>query len=90
LATSLNKLAALYKAQGKYAAAEPLFKRSLAIREQALGPEHPEVAASLQSYAALLRKMDRAAEAQPMEARAMAIRDKPAKHSVTQKRSGVN
>jgi len=38
LATSLNNLATLYHAQGKYAQAEPLYKRSLAIREKALGP----------------------------------------------------
>jgi tetratricopeptide (TPR) repeat protein len=32
-ATSLNNLAALYQARGKYVEAEPLYKRSLAIRE---------------------------------------------------------
>ena len=31
VATSLNNLAALYRAQGRYADAEPLYKRSLAI-----------------------------------------------------------
>jgi Flp pilus assembly protein TadD len=31
VATSLNNLAALYQAQGQYAQAEPLFKRSLTI-----------------------------------------------------------
>ena len=35
---SLNNLAALYRAQGRYGEAEPLFQRSLAITEQALGP----------------------------------------------------
>ena len=39
LATSLNNLALLYEAQGKYAKAEPLYKRSLAISEKALGSE---------------------------------------------------
>ena len=39
VAQSLNNLATLYQAQGKYAKAEPLFKRSLAIWEKALGPE---------------------------------------------------
>jgi len=37
VATSLYNLAGLYEAQGKYAEAEPLYKRSLAIREKALG-----------------------------------------------------
>ena len=40
-ATSLNNLAGLYYAQGKYSLAEPLLKRALAIREKQLGPEHP-------------------------------------------------
>jgi tetratricopeptide (TPR) repeat protein len=41
VATSLNNLAALYRAQGRYADAEPLYKRALAIDEKALGPDHP-------------------------------------------------
>ncbi len=40
-------LLGLYNAQGKYAEAEPLYKRSLAILEKALGLEHPNVATSL-------------------------------------------
>ena len=62
--------------QGKYAEAEPLYQRSLAILEKALGPEHPLVATSLENYAALLRNMNREAEAAQMEARAKAIREK--------------
>ena len=53
VATSLNNLAWLYHAQGRYAEAEPLYKRSLAIVENALGPDHPHVAASLSSLARL-------------------------------------
>jgi tetratricopeptide (TPR) repeat protein len=34
----LNNLAGLYYSQGKYAEAEPLYKRSLQIREKTLGP----------------------------------------------------
>ncbi len=41
--------------QGRYAEAEPLYRRALAIREQALGPEHPDVATSLNNLAALLQ-----------------------------------
>lgn len=79
LAASFNNLAALYRAQGKYAEAEPLYKRALAIREKVLGPEHPAVATSLENYAALLPKMDRQAEAEEFEARARAIRAKHAR-----------
>ena len=34
--SSLNNLAGLYASQGRYAEAEPLYKRSLAISEKAL------------------------------------------------------
>ncbi|CAN0579826.1 unnamed protein product, partial [Laminaria digitata] len=42
-------------AQGNYAEAGPLYKRSLAIDEKALGPEHPSVARSLNGMAELFR-----------------------------------
>jgi tetratricopeptide (TPR) repeat protein len=35
VARSLNNLAGLYENQGRYTEAEPLFQRSLAIREKA-------------------------------------------------------
>ena len=44
LRRSLNNLAGSIRNQGRYADAEPLYKRSLAIREKALGPDHPDVA----------------------------------------------
>ncbi len=78
VAESLNNLAELYRAQGKYAGAEPLYKRALAIWEKALGPEHPNVVKGLENYAALLRKTGRSSEATKMEARAKAIRAKHA------------
>ena len=74
VAAGLNNLAELYVAQGRYAEAEPLNNRSLAIWEKALGPEHPNVATSLENYAALLRETGRTAEADKMAARAKAIR----------------
>lgn len=42
--------------QGKHSDAEPLYERSQAIRENVLGPEHPEVATSLNNRANLLAK----------------------------------
>ena len=51
MATSLNNLASLYNDQGDYTKAEPLYKRSLAIREKALGSDHPDVAISLNNLA---------------------------------------
>ena len=51
LPVSLNNLAELYRAQGKYADAEPLHKRALSIRENHLGPEHRDAAESLSNLA---------------------------------------
>ncbi len=81
LATTLNNLGELYRAQGRYAEAEPLHKRALAIVEKALGPDHPNVAKSLEHYATLLRKTGRTTEAAKLEARAKAIRAKHAKEN---------
>jgi len=53
----------LYQDQAKYAEAEPLYQRSLAIREKVLGLEHPNVAIVLKYYALLLRKISRKNEA---------------------------
>jgi tetratricopeptide (TPR) repeat protein len=64
----------LYHTQGQYAQAEPLYKRSLAINEKALGPEHPKVATILENIAALFRKTGREKEAEALEKRAAAIR----------------
>jgi tetratricopeptide (TPR) repeat protein len=42
-AVALNKLAIVFRAQGKHTEAEGLFKHALAIREKALGANHPAV-----------------------------------------------
>ncbi len=81
LVVSAVSLAELYRAQGKYTEAEPLYQRALAIVEKALGPEHPQVATVLGNYAALLHKLNRDAEADKMEARAQAIRAKHAEEN---------
>ncbi|MCJ7798650.1 MAG: tetratricopeptide repeat protein, partial [Polaromonas sp.] len=46
-ATSLNNLAALHGIMGDYVGAEPLYRRSLAISEETLGANHPEIAIPL-------------------------------------------
>ncbi len=79
LGGTLYALALLYNTQGRYAEAEPLYKRALAIWEKALGPDHPNVATTLENYAAVLRKTGRTTEAVKLEARAKAIRAKHAK-----------
>ena len=57
----------LFKSQGRYPEAEPLYQRALAIFEKALGPEHPNVAQVSKNYADLLRAMGREAEAKKLE-----------------------
>jgi tetratricopeptide (TPR) repeat protein len=45
VATGLNNLALLYKDQGRYEEAEPLYSRALAIFENVLGLTHPSTVA---------------------------------------------
>jgi CHAT domain-containing protein/Tfp pilus assembly protein PilF len=76
VAQSLNNLAELYKDQGRYADAEPLFKRSLDIAEKASGPNHPEFAGSLDNLASLYIHQGRYADAEPLIKRSLAIYEK--------------
>ncbi|MCH9020758.1 MAG: CHAT domain-containing protein, partial [Proteobacteria bacterium] len=76
VAGSLNNLAELYRAQGRYEAAEPLYKRALAVREKALGPDHPDVATSLNNLAGLYRLQGRYEAAEPLYMRSLAIKEK--------------
>ncbi len=75
-AISLNNLAALYQDQSRYAEAEPLYKRSLAIREKTLGLEHPAVATSLNNLATLYHAQGRYTEAEPLLKRSLVINEK--------------
>jgi tetratricopeptide (TPR) repeat protein len=59
--------------QGRYAEAEPLYKRALRIDEKALGPEHPDVAIDLNNLAELYRAQGHYAEAEPLYQRSLAI-----------------
>jgi hypothetical protein len=53
VACSLDKLATLYCDQGQYALAQPLYERSLEIKETVLGPHDSAVASALNSLAVL-------------------------------------
>ena len=74
LARVLINLAGLYRTLGRYAEAEPVYERALAVTEQSFGPEHPTVAMVLENYALLLRLTGRTAGATEMEVRAKSIR----------------
>jgi tetratricopeptide (TPR) repeat protein len=59
-----------------YSQAAPLLRDALAIREKALGPEHPDTASSLNNLASLLEAQGDLEGARPLFERALAIREK--------------
>jgi hypothetical protein len=56
--------------------ADPLYLKSLAIREKFLGAEHPDVGVTLRNLAELYRDCARTDEAEPLYRRALAITEK--------------
>ena len=73
---SLNNMAELYRAEGRYTEAELLFKRALALYEKASGPDHPDVSLPLSNIAGLYGDQGRYVEAEALYRRALAIREK--------------
>ena len=63
------------KLKDRYAEAEPLLKRSLAINEKAFGSNHPNVGLLLNNLAALYNDQGRYADAEPLLKRALAVRE---------------
>jgi tetratricopeptide (TPR) repeat protein len=72
----LNDAGLIAVALGHYHEAEPLYQRSLAIREKAFGPDHPDVATSLNNLALLYRAEGAYPKAEPLYQRSLAIREK--------------
>jgi tetratricopeptide (TPR) repeat protein len=81
LATRLNNLAGLYRDTGRYAEAEPLYRRALTILEKALPADHPNLATARKSYARLLDQLGRTDEAIALRAQAVAARPLPSPSS---------
>jgi tetratricopeptide (TPR) repeat protein len=75
-AFSLNQLAILYNSQGKYNEAEPLYRRSLSIREKQLGENHPDFAQSLNNLADLYYSQGKYEEAELLYRRSLSIWEK--------------
>ena len=69
----MNNLAELYRKQGKYEAAEPLYVDALAMRKKLLGEEHPDVAQSMNNLAALYRIQGKYEAAEPLYVDAIKI-----------------
>jgi len=76
VASILNNLAALYRAQRRLADAESLYQKSLAIFEKALGPEDRQVATVLNNMGELYSSQSRFLKAEPLYQRALAILEK--------------
>ena len=72
----LNNLAELYREQGKYEEAEPLYRRAIAIGEKVLGPEHPRLAIWLNNLALLYLALGKYGEAEPLYRRSLGIFEK--------------
>ena len=68
---SVNNLAELYRAQGRHAEAEPLFRRALEASERVLGKEHPDTLMSVNNLALLYQAQGHHAEAEPLFRRAL-------------------
>jgi len=74
---ALSELGRLYQAMGRPDEAEANYREALAVREQALGADHPEVAVSLNALAEFLASQFRFQEAEPLLRRALEIQQVP-------------
>ncbi len=72
-ARSLFNIAALYDQQNKYAAAESLYKRAIALEENILGSNHANVAMNLNDLAHLYATQGKYVEAEPLYKHALEI-----------------
>jgi tetratricopeptide (TPR) repeat protein len=73
LSSSLNYLAGLYKSQGRYSEAEPLYLQALEIDRRALPEDHPDLAIDLNNLAGLYESQGRYSEAEPLFLQALEI-----------------
>jgi tetratricopeptide (TPR) repeat protein len=76
LANFLNLVAGFLSLNARYAGAEPLNRRALAILEKALGPWHLDTASCLYNLAGLLRDTGAYEEAETLFRRTLAINEK--------------
>ena len=68
-------MAELYRAQGRYAEAEPLARRALALLEAAFGSHHPDVTKALNILALVHVAQGQHAAAEPLFLRVFASRE---------------
>ena len=72
----LNQSGYYLHGRARYAEAEPLYRRALAIREKAQGPDHPDTATTLNNLAGIYDEQGRYVEAESLYQRAIAICEK--------------
>src|SRR5262249_9284020 len=75
LASSLNSLGQVYRAEGRHTEAEPLLRQAPALRQQNLHRDDPQLAQSLNNLAALYTAQGRLAEAEPLYQRAVEVEE---------------
>ena len=78
VASSLNNLAELYVRLHRYPEAEPLYRRSLAIRQHVLGNDHPDTLKSAARLAKLLQLEKQDADSAPAAAIDHGVKARPA------------
>jgi tetratricopeptide (TPR) repeat protein len=89
-ASLLQKTGLNFHGRAAFTASRPLYERSLAIREEVLGSEHPDTATSLNSLALLLQDQGDLAGARPLFERALAIRKKVHGHEHPDSAASLN
>jgi tetratricopeptide (TPR) repeat protein len=62
----MNNLTLLYRKQGRYAEAEPLYLETLETRKRVLGDDHPDTVVSMNGLAKLYQILGRYDEAEPL------------------------
>jgi eukaryotic-like serine/threonine-protein kinase len=76
LANHLANLALVHRARGAYEEAKALQERALAIREETLGPEHPDLATNLNNLATVYDALGSYEEAKRLHEHALTIKQK--------------
>ena len=72
----LNQTGLYLQMHVQYSEAEPLLQQALSMREQVLGPEHPDTATSLQDLGVLYVNQGKYAEAEPVLKHSLGIRER--------------
>ena len=73
---AITWIARIYRAQGRYSEAEPLFQHALFTFEKVIGSDHTDIGVMLNDLSGLYLALGRYGEAEPLMKRALAIAEK--------------